>query len=439
MTNAFRKSDPDSFTFRCDQPGRFTKEQMFHRRWHLLWFPSPPGDKISSISFHSAQGMAKISNAAKPSPSPKPLNLSSTRAPWPQSTDLVSLKFALQPRNDCELYPQYTIGLHAWFLQQIQTFDPALSAYMHDSGAEKPFSLTGLSGQFVSHAQQLQLQKDKTYHWKINGLNQTVAQGIGKWLKQLPDEIDLRNAPLMIDAVRLAQPATTYTKLLQLGKEKSGSVNLSFISPTSFRRKGHHLPLPWPTNVFHSYLRRWNNFAKKQIDQTAFLDWIDRHVVIQRHQLESVKVAAGKQGSVTGFVGAIAYTLDRQAPDQPDFCSLFYALTQLAPYCGTGHKTTFGLGETQLGWRGTASTPALPTKQQLLAERIDQLTQVFLAQKKRKGGDRARKTAETWATILARREQGDGLDAIAQDMSLPYETAKTYSKLARRALRGRSK
>lgn len=389
--------------------------------------------------------MAKISSPTKPSPSPKPLNLSSSRPLWPKSTELISLEFSLQPRFDCELYPQYTIGLHAWFLQQIQTFDPDLSAYMHDSGAEKPFSLTGLhsqfgdqfGSQFVSYAQQLQLQKDKTYRWKINGLNQTVAQGIGKWLKQLPDEIDLKNAPLTINAVQLAQPATTYTKLLQLGKENSSSVSLSFISPTSFRRKGHHLPLPWPTNVFHSYLRRWNNFAKKQTDQTAFLDWIDSHVIIQRHQLESVKVAAGKQGSVTGFVGAIAYILDRKATDQPDFQTLFYALTQLAPYCGTGHKTTFGLGETQLGWRGPVSAQ-MPTKQQMLAERIDQLTQIFLEQKKRKGGDRARKTAEGWATILARREQGDGLDAIARDMNLPYETAKTYSKLARRAVKEKS-
>ncbi len=217
------------------------------------------------MSFHSANGIVKISPSAKPSPSTSPLNLSSGRALWPKATELISLGFTLQPRFNCELYPQYTIGLHAWFLQQIQTFDPDLSAYMHDSGAEKPFSLTGLSssqvgdqvgGQFVSHAQQLQLTKDKTYHWKVNALNQTVTQGIGKWLKQLPDEIDLKNAPLIINAVRLAQPATTYSKLLQLGKEDSSSVSLSFISPTSFRRKGHHLPLPWPTNVFHSYLRR---------------------------------------------------------------------------------------------------------------------------------------------------------------------------------------
>ena len=392
-----------------------------------------PSKKSVSKQSASKQSASKQSASKQSSPNNKPLNLSSGRSLWPEATELISLEFTLQPLFDCELYPQYTIGLHAWLLQQIQTFDAELSAYMHDSGVEKPFSITGLNGQFVSHSQSLTLQADKRYRWRVNGLSKSVVQGLAKWLRQLPKEIDLKNAPLAIESVQLAQPATTYGKLLWQGKNSKGSVELSFVSPTSFKRKGHHLPLPWPTNVFHSYLRRWNNFAKKQVDPTDFLDWIDRYVVITRHQLESLKVAAGKQGSVTGFVGAIAYTLDRQAAERPDFQALFYALTQLAPYCGTGHKTTFGLGETQLGWRGAA--PALPMKQQVLAERIEELTALFLEQKKRKGGDRAIQTAEKWATILARREQGDGLDAIARDMDIPYETAKTYSKLARRTLR----
>jgi CRISPR-associated endoribonuclease Cas6 len=71
----------------------------------------------------------------------------------------------------------------------------------------------------------------------------------------------------------------------------------------------------------------------------------------------------------------------------------------------------------------------------MLAQRIDELSELFLAQRKRQGGSRAQHTAETWATILARREQGDDLSAIAQDMELPYETAKTYSKLARKAMK----
>lgn len=376
---------------------------------------------------------------------PTPLNLSA-KTLWPKTTELLSLEFTLRPLADCQLYAQYTIGLHAWFLHQIQDLNPDLSAYLHDGESEKPFSLTGLSGKFIPHSQSLRLRATETYRWRINILSKQVIPTIAAWLRQLPNTLDLKNAPLTIESVHLAQPASTYAKLLRQGKalaETTNSVSLSFISPTSFRRKGHHLPLPWPTNVFHSYLRRWNHFARKQVEQTDFLDWIDCHVIIQQHQMASAKVAAGKKGSVTGFTGAITYALDRKAADYPFFVIIFHTLSQLAPYCGTGHKTTFGLGETYLGWQieglsgkgeQRGETP-MPIAQMALAERIGELSALFLSQKKRQGGDRARNTADTWATILARREAGDSLGAIAQDMNLPYETTKTYAKLARRALR----
>ena len=72
--------------------------------------------------------------------------------------------------------------------------------------------------------------------------------------------------------------------------------------------------------------------------------------------------------------------------------------------------------------------------QTLLAQRIAELTELFKAQRKRTGGDRATNTAETWATILARREMGESLPATAEDLEMRYKTVKTYVKLARKAL-----
>ena len=70
-----------------------------------------------------------------------------------------------------------------------------------------------------------------------------------------------------------------------------------------------------------------------------------------------------------------------------------------------------------------------------LAQRIEALTEQFKAQRKRTGGDRATHTAETWAKVLARRETGESLSTIAEDLNIPYQTVKTYVKLARRALK----
>jgi CRISPR-associated endoribonuclease Cas6 len=44
--------------------------------------------------------------------------------------------------------------------------------------------------------------------------------------------------------------------------------------------------------------------------------------------------------------------------------------------------------------------------------------------------------AEKMATILVRRELGESLQAIAEDLEMPYGTVKTYVKLARRAVKG---
>lgn len=62
---------------------------------------------------------------------------------------------------------------------------------------------------------------------------------------------------------------------------------------------------------------------------------------------------------------------------------------------------------------------------------------------KRKGGDGLRPTgghctdkiAATWATILARREMGESLGAITDDLKMLPLTVKTYIKLARKAFK----
>ncbi|AFZ60961.1 CRISPR-associated endoribonuclease Cas6 [Anabaena cylindrica FACHB-243] len=354
---------------------------------------------------------------------------------WADDTELVGLVFDLEVTNSTSLYSQYTIGLHAWFLDQVRQINPTLSAYLHDGESEKPFNISALEGQLVPTGKQLQLQANHIYRWHLNAISQPVVQFLSQWLNQPPTILTLRDASLQIKQISIVHPPNTYSLLLQSSTGKHTNINLSFISPTSFRRKGHHFPLPVPVNLFHSYLRRWNDFSGMPIEQDAFLNWIDENVIIHKHSLESVKVAAGKRGSVTGFTGVISLGLSKSALANIEFTQLFYALIQLAPYCGTGHKTTFGLGQTCLDWVEPESNTSSGMLTNLLPERIEELTAIFTAQRKRTGGDRTEKIATTWATILARREMGESLQVIAQDLEIPYTTAKTYVKLARRTLK----
>ncbi|MEW5860771.1 MAG: CRISPR-associated endoribonuclease Cas6 [Cyanobacteriota bacterium] len=352
---------------------------------------------------------------------------------WSAQTELVGLVFELTPHAADYLYPQYTVGLHAWFLDQVRQTNPELSAYLHDGQSEKPFSISGLEGELLGAGKNLQLQVEESYRWYVSALSKPVVQWLAQWVQVLPEVIELRDASFLIRTCEIALAPTTYDELFSFAHSPSTALKLSFLSATSFRRKGHHFPLPVPNNLFHSYLRRWNDFSNRQFDQDAFLEWVEECVLIHRHRLESVKVAAGKKGSVTGFTGAIELGLASAASSQPEFEQLFYALGQFAPYCGTGHKTTFGLGQTRVGWLAQ-ETQVVLSQQSLLAQRIAELQEQFLQQRKRAGGTRATEIAETWATILARRELGESLQAIATDMEMRYETVKTYAKLARQAL-----
>jgi CRISPR-associated endoribonuclease Cas6 len=355
---------------------------------------------------------------------------------WSQDTELVSLTLSLTATANSILPDNYTIGLHAWFLHQVRNHDPQLSAYLHDGQAEKPFAISPLQGQFQTNAKNLQLIAGNTYTWSIAALCQSLCQWCDRWLSHLPPTVDICNTSFKLDRVAIALPPTTYNQLWSEPQPKQRNFSLIFLTPTSFRHKGHHLPLPIPENIFHSYLRRWNNFAPESFEPDSFLAWIDENIFVIGYNLICTKTAVGKVGFVTGFTGKVEFGLNGKTKNNPEFQRLLYTLIRLAPYCSTGHKTTFGLGQTRLEADeidNIADAVSSPLKAHLSA-RIEYLTDVFRHTRKNPKSDRTTHIAPIWATILARRELGESLQAIAKDLEMPYETVKSYCKLARRAL-----
>lgn len=305
--------------------------------------------------------------------------------------------------------------------------------------------MSRLFGEMTENEDRLILFEGKTYHWYLSALSQRVVRWFRHWLHNMPRYIILnfKQPPestfpdkiyLSIQSVDIALPATTYSNLLQTISRKKFA--LSFLSATSFRSKGNHYPLPAPDKLFHSYLRRWNHFAPHKFDRDLFLLWIEENVIITRHQLDSLRVPGGKRGLVTGFVGSVELDLAKSTSDNPEFIKLYKALGQLAPYSGTGHKTTFGLGQTRLGWQDRQPDILSMSVETFIVQRQREIFEALMATQKRTGGDRAKKICQTRSLILARREFGESLVSIAEDLKMPYDTVKTYAKLARRALRG---
>lgn len=350
-----------------------------------------------------------------------------------QKIELLGLTFELSPCQAGVLGEHYAKGLHAWFLQQIRDLDPGLSAYLHDGQTEKAFAMSRLW--IDGDGARLTFDPDCHCEWSLHCLSEPVVVGVMAWLRERsPQVMRLGEFEFAIKRIYVSLPGATYQEFWQ--KEVEYSLGLSFLSPTGFRRKGSHFPLPVPRNIFQSYLRRWNDFSGLPMEAEGFLAWVDEFVVVRQHQIETRRVAAGKQGMMTGFIGSVVFAVAAKGRQLEAYGRLFSALGWLAPYCGTGHKTTFGLGQTVLGVEpGTPVLSAAELAAQMLGERIEMLQGIFLAQRQRQGGDRARRTAELWAVLLARRERGDALGEIAADLEIPYATAKSYVKLARRSLK----
>jgi CRISPR-associated endoribonuclease Cas6 len=251
----------------------------------------------------------------------------------------------------------------------------------------------------------------------------------------------------LLDRVR---STNTYSQIWHQVATEDTPLELTFTSPTSFRKRGNHMPLPIPENLFHSYLRRWNHFATEKFEQEPFLEWVNDNIVILRHEIRSSKVQAGKSGSVTGFIGSLQLGFTAKAKQQPVYIQLVRALIACAPYFNTGHKVTFGLGQTQLGWgrgdglalievevgtrgRGDIADP-ISIRVESIATREQELEPFFLDLKKRQGGERASKSAKLWAQIIARLEIGERLKSIAIDLNIPYDTVKKYAQIAKKQL-----
>ena len=394
---------------------------------------------------------------------------------WAPSTELIALTLTLQPQADFQAPTYYTTELHSWFLNQVRLTNPDLSTYLHDGQSEKAFSITSLSGHIQTQdslarsatpKEPLHFSAEELYHWSIAALSKDLCEWLQQWLCKPPQEMRLRSGTFNIQQWAIGLPATTYESIwngvdveaMNTGASKDQRLSLTFTTPTSFRKRSNHMPLPIPENVFHSYLRRWNSFAHLEFEQSDFLDWVNECVVILRHDVRSQKTQSGKQGSVTGFVGAVQFGLTPKAKAEPEYVQLVHTLITCAPYFGTGHKVTFGLGQTITGWFVDRLTeqpqiprifrkPTEPSDPAVigddlkvsavdpsLVDRQAELKQFFFSRKKRQGGERAEKAADLWAAILAHQEFGKSLKEIADDLEISYDTVRRYAKRAREAL-----
>ena len=242
-------------------------------------------------------------------------------------------------QRDCSLPPNPYRALHRNLLQWIRRADPDVATAIHDRPVRKPFTISALE---QDHKRNL--------YWRIALLEDDLWEPLWSGVQASGElELDRTTWPVRWPDARITHRSYDF---LVTRVQPSERITMAFHSPTAFRAGNLDSPLPEPYAVFHSWLSRWNDFAPAHRRMsTELLEVARSTVAISSHRIQTRWHDMG-HSRIVGFVGQVTYAIvGARRLDQALVWQL-NALADYAEFCGTGRKTTFGMGQTRRIHRG---------------------------------------------------------------------------------------
>lgn len=270
-----------------------------------------------------------------------------------------SLVLNLLPQSP--IPPQYLTGrhLHALFLTLVSSVDKELGDRLHDSTADKAFTLSplqtnspllkmGRGGSKLQYSHQQPITAGTPCWWRISLLDDTLFSKLTQlWLNLNPNRPwHLGPADLYITSIQgtpqSIQPwanASTYAQLYEEASDRNSSINLTFSTPTAFRQGQYDTTLPTRESVFNSLLSRWNKYSGIELSQIAIESIFPSFVNIH------TEILADSRSKFIGILGEVNYKI--LGAIEPIQIKQINALADFALYSGVGRKTTMGMGMTR--------------------------------------------------------------------------------------------
>ncbi len=134
---------------------------------------------------------------------------------------------------------------------------------------------------------------------------------------------------------------STWAELIDRSAARA-SFRFEFLTPTAFRSGPATISLPIPTLVFGHFRSRWNTFAP--VDLRPDVAFEDITFLLSHLEIATPETLWFKKASHVGFIGRVAIEARSGSPER---LRALDALASIAPFCGTGAGTTFGMGVTR--------------------------------------------------------------------------------------------
>jgi CRISPR-associated endoribonuclease Cas6 len=321
----------------------------------------------------------------------------------------LSLLLPLTPHTPLDRRAFLGREAHAWFLSLVGAAAPALAEKLHADEQRKPFTVSGVRRYLTPdpsptkrgenlvpnlHSPLLIGEgpgvRSGSHFVRVTSLSAELsALLLNDVLPRLPETARLGETMFTVgqpigDAAQHPWAGQTTAEAL-LGQwfapaaPVSARVVTQFASPTAFKRQGRLWVTPLPAPLVQSWLMAWNTYAAPKFE-SDLVSLVERDALITRYRLRTVAVSlrdedrrmkdeAGSsnerlemkgennsslilhpkpffRGSsfVSGFVGTCALTLFSR---ERALWRTIHLLADFALYCGTGYKTTQGMGQTR--------------------------------------------------------------------------------------------
>lgn len=269
-------------------------------------------------------------------------------------TDLLAAVITLDPLHAGELDPFQGRATHALFLDLTGRADARLAQALHDSDGLKPFTSSNLIGLRIPEgAHQALVQPGAPLRWRVTTCEPALtALWLDQVLPALPASLTVGDVAFSVKACATDGEAdgwagvSTYADLALrhtlTPRPPAPWINLRFASPTTFHSKAVHVPLPIPQFMLGHWLEKWNAFAPLSLhpDVRAFAE---QEVMVNRYDLHTEAVQFGG-ATIIGFVGTCSLAV---RCDDPYWRRIPHLLAAFSFWCGTGHRTPYGLGQTR--------------------------------------------------------------------------------------------
>lgn len=256
----------------------------------------------------------------------------------------------------------------ALFLQElIQKQDEALAARLHAPGASKPFTTAIVYPMGTGRARGLNATGKGLEEIKIrltllnDALYPLVSQfflrdGGGAPMIQLGgSRLGVSKVTVTLESGEPWAGFAAFEAILAKASEAPTSWIVRFYTPTSFKTGDAEVPMPVPRLCFQSWLNSWDEhspcpFFANKAERKAFLEEVvEGNVSVTYSQLSVVEkdyYFDGRRVREEGFVGVCRFSVKPTKVD-PEHRRLLTALADYSFYCGTGKKTTMGMGVTK--------------------------------------------------------------------------------------------